>query len=124
MNLWSVSISATIPPDVIAQEFVSLVVLECSLERMLNPSEILVSAAITQKSLPAIAITWLTEALTNCSSFITNIWVELTLVSDRSGLGHRCVSCEVLIVDNWSLLKGLLENVDVGIVLLNHISDY
>jgi len=55
-NLCRVSISATIPLDVMAHLSVNLVVLEKLLERILYPSEIRVSAAIVTKSFPAMAI--------------------------------------------------------------------
>lgn len=48
--------SATIPPDVITILSVNLVVLEYSLDKMLYPNDILVSAATRQKSFPAMAI--------------------------------------------------------------------
>lgn len=48
--------SATIPLDVMQHFEVSYVVFEYSLEIIEYPSEILVSAAIKQKSWPAIAI--------------------------------------------------------------------
>jgi len=48
--------SDTIPPEVITHLSVNFVVFECSLDRMLKPSDILVSAATKQKSLPAIAV--------------------------------------------------------------------
>jgi hypothetical protein len=55
-NLCRVSISATIPLDVMAQVLVRAVVFEYWLEIIEYPSEIRVSAAIVTKSLPAIAI--------------------------------------------------------------------
>ena len=55
-NLCKVSISATIPLDVMAHLSVNLVVLEKLLEMIEYPSEIRVSAAMVTKSFPAIAI--------------------------------------------------------------------
>ena len=88
-NLCNVSISATIPLDVMAHFSVNLVVFEKVLEIMEYPSEIRVSAAIVTKSLPAIAIKIIENlvntrklivfALTNSCTEVVSIWVELML---------------------------------------------
>ena len=54
--LWRVSTSATIPAEVRMVVSVNLVVLDCTLDRILKPADILVSVATVTKSAPAIAV--------------------------------------------------------------------
>lgn len=123
--LCRVSMSATMPLEVIAHLSVSLVVLEWSLDKILYPSEILVSAAIKQKSLPAMAKCWLSlfYNLTYSCTLVINIRIELTLCM------FSLILCMMVRLFNhlfwvWylSLLKCLFEYVNVCVVLKIHTS--
>ena len=79
--------SATIPLEVMTVCSVSLEVLEYSLERMLYPVEIRISAATKQKSFPAIA---------KLINLVNNRWI-----STNSGPVVILVRFELRVMLNW-----------------------